>query len=96
MERLNMTNRKRTFRVFEKIGNFSLNFTFKFVEEVTWNARSANPVNATEIYVPENCNINFSAKEKIIATTSIHVGSKLVQSHIFGGIAGATQIYSFK
>ena len=60
----------------------------KKIKEVTFNITSAGAANAAEI--PENLNLNLPGKDQIIATASVGVASKIVESNGFGLIAGAT------
>ena len=63
-------------------------FAAGIVEEITFNVRSSTVANAAEI--SENLNLNLSPKDQILATAVDAVGSKIIQSNVFGLIAGAT------
>ena len=76
------------FSLVKNIGKFGLEFTVGVIEEVTFNITASAAPNAGEI--PDNLNLNLISKDKFITTTSIAVSSKIVESNIFGLIAGAT------
>ncbi len=63
-------------------------FAAGIVEEITFNVTSSTVANAAEI--SENLNLNLSPKDQILATAVDAVGSKIIQSNVFGLIAGAT------
>jgi hypothetical protein len=71
-----------------KLGNSSWAFAAGMVEEVTFNITAAGAANAAEI--PENFNLKLDAKEKLLATASAGVGSKIGTSNLLSLIAGAT------
>jgi hypothetical protein len=71
-----------------KFGKYSMEFAAGVIEEVTFNITASGVANAAEI--PENLNLNLPIKDQIIATASVAVNSKIVQSNVLGLIAGAT------
>jgi hypothetical protein len=71
-----------------KIGNVTFEFAVGIIEEVTLNITASGVANATEI--PENVNLNLLSKDQVVTTTSVAIGSKIMQSNVFGLIAGAT------
>ena len=71
-----------------RIGNVTFEFAVGIFEEVTFNITASKLANAAEI--PENFNLNLLSKDQVITTASVAVSSKIVQSNVFGLIAGAT------
>ena len=63
-----------------KIGNFGVEFTAGLIEEVTLNITTPGAANAAEI--------PFPAKDQMMITVSLGVGSKIVESNVLGLIAG--------
>lgn len=71
-----------TWTFFTKVGNWSQDFVFGMVEEVSLNATSVPAANAMEL--PEK------VTNEIVRTTSLTLTSKVLNLDVFSLILGAT------
>ena len=71
-----------------KIGKFEVEFTAGVLEEVTFNVTGSIAANAAEI--SDNFDFNLSVRDKLIASTSLTLSSKIIESNVCKLIAGAT------
>lgn len=71
-----------------KVSNFVIEFTAGMVEEITFNITTLAPANSAEIFT--ELNLKSIPKNPIIPITSLAISSKILESNIFGLIAGAT------
>lgn len=75
-----------------KIGNFSIEFAFGVLEEVSLNITGSTAANAVDI--PENFDLNLLGRDPIkdpmIKTACVAVSSKILTSNLINLIAGAT------